>query len=78
MEKTAGTVGGKIFTNISKIDHSRATPTANRAAKGKNNVLLGELFPAHAEHLAVQAHGKKLCWCHHAWSQQAQQVATCR
>ena len=75
--ETPGTVGGKIFTDISKIPHSRATLTANRAAEGENNMLLSELLPARAEHPAVHAQGKKLCWCHHVRPQQAQQGAMC-
>jgi len=71
------TAGGKVFTDISKIPHSRETLIANRADEGENNVLLGGLLPAHAEHPTVHAQGEKLCWCHHAWPQQAQRGATC-
>lgn len=46
----AGTVGGRMIADVSKMPHTRATLTANLAAESENNLLLGELLPARAEH----------------------------
>lgn len=39
-----------MIADVSKMPHTRATLTANLAAESENNLLLGELLPARAEH----------------------------
>lgn len=68
--ETPGTVESKIFTGTTKIPCSRATLTAKWAAEVKTRCCSVIYF----QH--VHAQGEKLCWCHHALLQQAEQGAT--